>query len=199
MPKDPAAIAFQGDVCIASGDLACVALAAQKAAKRHQHEPILIFDAATSEPIEIDLRDAGAPRVSRHPAAGPASQSTLETPRGPGRPKLGVVAHEVTLLPRHWDWLASQPGGASVALRKLVEHAMRANAGKDRIRASQNAAYRFMSVMAGNRVRFEDAARALFAGDAATFQRLVQAWPKDIRDHVSKLAGEALRAEHDAA
>jgi hypothetical protein len=198
MPKDPAAIAFQGDICIASGDLACVALAAQKAAKRQHHEPILIFDAATSEPIEIDLRDAGAPRVSRHPAAGPASPAA-ETPRGPGRPKLGVVAHEVTLLPRHWDWLASQPGGASVALRKLVEHAMRANAGKDRIRASQNAAYRFMSTMAGNRVRFEDAARALFAGDAATFQRLVQAWPRDIRDHVSRLAAEALKAEHDAA
>jgi hypothetical protein len=199
MPKDPAAIAFQGDVCIASGDLACVALAAQKAAKRRHDEPILIFDAATSEPIEIDLRDSAAPRVSRHTAAGPASSSAGETPRGPGRPKLGVVAHEVTLLPRHWDWLASQPGGASVALRKLVEHAMRANAGKDRIRASQNAAYRFMSTMAGNRVRFEDAARALFAGDAATFQRLVQAWPRDIRDHVSRLAAEALKAEHDAA
>jgi hypothetical protein len=199
MPKDPAAIAFQGDVCIASGDLACVALAAQKAAKRRHDEPILIFDAATSEPIEIDLRDSAAPRVSRHTAAGPASSSAGETPRGPGRPKLGVVAHEVTLLPRHWDWLASQPGGASVALRKLVEHAMRANAGKDRIRASQNAAYRFMSTMAGNRVRFEDAARALFAGDAATFHRLVQAWPKDIRDHVSRLAAEALKAEIDAA
>jgi hypothetical protein len=198
MPKDPAAIAFQGDVCIASGDLACVALAAQKAAKRRHDEPILIFDAATSEPIEIDLREIGAPRLSRH-AGGPASPTAGETPRGPGRPKLGVVAHEVTLLPRHWDWLASQPGGASVALRKLVEHAMRANAGKDRIRASQNAAYRFMSTMAGNRVRFEDAARALFAGDAATFQRLVQAWPRDIRDHVSRLAAEALKAEHDAA
>jgi hypothetical protein len=199
MPKDPAAIAFQGDVCIASGDLACVALAAQRAAKRHQHEPILIFDATTSEPIEIDLREIGAPRLSRHAGAGPASPTAGETPRGPGRPKLGVVAHEVTLLPRHWDWLASQPGGASVALRKLVEHAMRANAGKDRIRASQNASYRFMSTMAGNRVRFEDAARALFAGDAATFHRLVQAWPKDIRDHVSRLAAEALKAEIDAA
>ena len=105
----------------------------------------------------------------------------------------------MTLLPRHWDWLASQPGGASVALRKLVEHAMRANAGKDRIRASQNAAYRFMSAMAGNRVRFEDAARALFAGDAATFNRLVQAWPQDIRDHATRLAAVALKTENDDA
>jgi hypothetical protein len=199
MPKEPAAIAFQGDVSIAAGDLTCVALAARKAAKRHPHEPVFIFDALTSEPIEIDLRDSGAPRVSRPTAAGPGAPSAGETPRGPGRPRLGVVAHEVTLLPRHWDWLASQPGGASVALRKLVEHAMRANVGKDRIRASQNAAYRFMSAMAGNRVRFEDAARALFAGDAATFHRLVQAWPKDIREHVSRLAAVALKAENDAA
>jgi hypothetical protein len=198
MSKEPAAIAFQGDVSIAAGDLACVALAARKAAKRHPHEPVFIFDASTSEPIEIDPRDSGTPRLSR-PAAGLAAPSAGETPRGPGRPRLGVVAHEVTLLPRHWDWLASQPGGASVALRKLVEHAMRANVGKDRIRASQNAAYRFMSAMAGNRVRFEDASRALFAGDAATFHRLVQAWPKDIREHVSRLAAVALKAESDAA
>jgi uncharacterized protein len=199
MPKESAAIAFQGDTSIATGDLACVALAARKAAKRHPHEPIFIFDSATSEPIEIDLRDAGAPRPSRHAVAPPTVPSAAETPRGPGRPKLGVVAHEVTLLPRHWDWLASQPGGASVALRKLVEHAMRANVGKDRIRASQNAAYRFMSAMAGNRVHFEDAARALFAGDAVTFKRLVRAWPKDIRDHATRLAAEALKAENEAA
>ncbi len=199
MPKQPAAIAFQGDVCIASGDLECVALAARKAARRRHHEPILIFDAATSEPIEIDLRDTGAERSLRHSAAASAHPSAVEAPRGPGRPRLGVVAHEVTLLPRHWDWLASQPGGASVALRKLVEHAMRANVGKDRIRAAQNAAYRFMSAMAGNRVRFEDAARALFAGDAATFNRLVQAWPKDIRDHATRLAADALRNENNAA
>jgi hypothetical protein len=199
MSKEPAAIAFQGGVSIATGDLTCVTLAARKAAKRHPHASIFIFDALTSEPIEIDLRDTGAPRLSRPAAAGPGAPSAGETPRGPGRPKLGVVAHEVTLLPRHWDWLASQPGGASVALRKLVEHAMRANVGKDRIRASQNAAYRFMSAMAGNRVRFEDAARALFAGDAATFHRLVQAWPKDIREHVSRLAAAALNAESDAA
>ncbi len=199
MPKQPAAIAFQGDVCIASGDLECVALAARKAARRRHHEPIQIFDAATSEPIEIDLRDTGAERSPRHSAAASTHPSAVEAPRGPGRPRLGVVAHEVTLLPRHWDWLASQPGGASVALRKLVEHAMRANVGKDRIRAAQNAAYRFMSAMAGNRVRFEDAARALFAGDAATFSRLVQAWPKDIRDHAIRLAADALRNENNAA
>jgi hypothetical protein len=56
-----------------------------------------------------------------------------------------------------------------------------------------------MSVMAGNRVGFENAARALFAGDAATFNRLVSAWPVDIADHLKALAAEAMQAGEDAA
>ena len=109
-------------------------------------------------------------------------------PRRPGRPKLGVVAREVTLLPRHWEWLNSQPGGASVALRKLVEEARRANSGKDRLRRAQEAAYRFMSTMAGNEPGFEEAARALFAGRQEPFEALVRGWPKDVREHAKKLA-----------
>jgi hypothetical protein len=194
----PKFIAFSGDVCIAAGDLACVALAAKKAATRPEHDTVLIFDAATSAPVDLDLRGSREDILRRLPAL-PASADQPEAPRGPGRPKLGVVAREVTLLPRHWDWLASQPGGASVALRKLVEHASRANAGKDRIRASQNAAYRFMSAMAGDRAGFEDAARALFAGDADTFNGLVAAWPADICNHLNTLAADALQAGKDAA
>jgi hypothetical protein len=123
----------------------------------------------------------------------------VEQARGPGRPKLGVVAREITLLPRHWNWLNSQPGGASVTIRKLVEHALRANAGKDRIRAAQNAAYRFMSAIAGNRKGFEDSARALFASDAATFHRLIDTWPKDIRHQTAKLAAGAFAHEKASA
>ena len=106
-----------------------------------------------------------------------------------------MIAREVTLLPRHWDWLASQPGGASVALRKLVHQATRANVAKDRTRAAQNAAYRFMSAMAGNRAGFEDAARALFAGDAPTFNRLVAVWPRDVRDQTRRLAVAAFERQ----
>jgi hypothetical protein len=197
MAADPNFIAFAGDARIAAGDLACVALAAKKAVARPNHDPVLVFDAATSAPVELDLRGSREDVLGRLPAPPVAPEP--EAPRGPGRPKLGVVAREVTLLPRHWDWLASQPGGASVALRKLVENASRAHAGKDRIRASQNAAYRFMSVMAGDRVGFEDAARALFAGDAATFHRLVAAWPPDICDHLKTLAADAVQAGKDAA
>jgi uncharacterized protein len=191
MARHSSVVAFIGDRCVGTGDLGSVAVAVKKASAR-QREPILVFDAATSEEIEIDLRGTDDDVARKHAASTSAAQADAEAPRGPGRPKLGVIAREVTLLPRHWDWLNSQPGGASVALRKLVEHGMRANAGKDRIRASQNAAYKFMSVMAGNRVGFEDAARALFAADARTFNRLVDDWPKDIRDHAKRLAAAAV-------
>jgi hypothetical protein len=101
------------------------------------------------------------------------------------------VAREVTLLPRHWDWLATQPGGASVALRKLVEEARRTNRGKDRVRLAKEAAYRFMSTLAGNEPGFEEAVRALFAGSEERFGSLVKNWPVDVANHAKKLAARA--------
>jgi hypothetical protein len=188
--------AFSGTTRIAAGELGGVALKAKAAADKG--EPVLIFDDATSEPIELDFRGTGDDVLQRLAGAGPTeTPPTAAEARGPGRPKLGVVAREVTLLPRHWEWLAAQPGGASVALRKLVEEARRANAGKDRIRQSQEAAYRFMSAMAGNRPGFEEATRALFAGDRNGFSCLIEPWPVDIRDHVGMLATAAF-ADHAA-
>ena len=102
-----------------------------------------------------------------------------------------MVAREVTLLPRHWDWLAQQKGGASVAIRKLVDEARRNNEGSDRIRLAQEAAYRFMSAMAGNRPHFEEAIRALFAPDAKRFEQLIAEWPADVRGHAARLAAPA--------
>ena len=120
-----------------------------------------------------------------------ARLAPAEAPRGRGRPKLGVVAREVTLLPRHWDWLASQPGGASVALRKLVEAASRAAAGPDRLRTAREAAYRFASAMAGDLPGFEEAMRALFAGDDTAFEARIEAWPADIAAQLRTYAAEA--------
>jgi hypothetical protein len=192
------AIAFEGDVCIASGELSCVALAAKKAVSQHSKHPVLVFNARTSELIELDLRGSRDDVLRRLPVGGVEKAETAETPRGRGRPKLGVVAREVTLLPRHWDWLSSQPGGASVALRKLVEQASRTNADKDRVRAAQNAAYRFMSAMAGDRMGFEDASRALFAGDRPAFEELVASWPADIGEHIKTLATGAFQPDTSA-
>jgi hypothetical protein len=98
------------------------------------------------------------------------------------------VAREVTLLPRHWDWLNSQPGGASIALRKLVEEARKTSGDRDRIRAAQEAAYRFMSAVGGNLPGFEEATRALFAYDRRQFAHLIAGWPEDVRDYLVALA-----------
>ena len=100
----------------------------------------------------------------------------------------------MTLLPRHWEWLNSQPGGASVALRKLVEQARRANEGKDRVRQAQEATYRFMSAMAGDMAGYEEAIRALYANARERFDGLIQPWPEDVRDHVRKLAAAAFES-----
>jgi uncharacterized protein len=188
--------AFRGSIRIASGALAEVALAAKAALDADETAQILIFDDVTAEPIDLDFR--GRPegvlrRLGHAPQvrADASGQATGEVRRGPGRPKLGVVAREVTLLPRHWDWLGRQPGGASVALRKLVEEARRGNGGKARIRQSQEAAYRFMAAMAGNETGFEEAVRALFAGNEDRFGQLIGTWPPDIRDHARGLAGPA--------
>jgi uncharacterized protein len=184
--------AFVGPTRLAAGPLAEVAIAVMQASRRPATPPIIIFSDATGQPIDLDLRGTDRDVIARLPQpASPADAETEEPtagPRGRGRPKLGVVAREVTLLPRHWEWLGAQPGGASVALRKLVEEARRANGDADRVRTARDAAYRFMSVMAGNLAGFEEASRALFADDRRRFVDLVAGWPDDIRDHVVKLA-----------
>jgi hypothetical protein len=190
-------IAFTGTKRIASGDLQEVALKAKAVWDRDKWAQVLIFDEVSSNLIEVDFRGTPADvlrRIKKDASnAIPAGEPTAaeDDPRRPGRPKLGVVAREVTLLPRHWDWLASQPGGASVALRKLVEQARTANQGKDRRRRAQEAAYRFLSAMAGNEPGFEEAIRALFAGKQKHFDEMVEPWPKDIRSHARKLAAAA--------
>ena len=173
--------AFFGPHRIASGDLDSITTSIQSSRKRAEWPQVLIFEDATGDRVEVDWRTASVKLI-------PADD------RKPGRPKLGVVAREVTLLPRHWEWLATQPGGASVALRKLVEHARRANEGRDRLRRAQEAAYRFISTMAGNAPGFEEASRALFAGDARRFESQSKSWPADVRDYARQLA----RAVFDA-
>jgi hypothetical protein len=172
--------AFAGTRRVASGPVVEVALAAKGAVENGEESPILIFDDETCRPIEIDFRGSKDDVRARLTAE--------ETPRGPGRPRLGVVAREVTLLPRHWEWLNRQPGGASAALRRLVDEARRANEEKDRVREAREAAYRFMSAMAGNEPGFEEASRALFAGKAEGFRLQTEGWPTDVREHARMLA-----------
>jgi hypothetical protein len=184
--------AFAGTKRIASGELSDVALKAKAVLDQGKWTHVLIFDDVTSELIEVDFRGTAKDVVRRIGGkAAPAQHSDPEEPKGPGRPKLGVIAREVTLLPRHWEWLASQPGGASVALRKLVEHARLANQGRDRQRRAQEATYRFLSAMAGNEPGYEEALRALFANNREVFHQMVKPWPVDIRNHAKRLAAAA--------
>jgi hypothetical protein len=180
--------AFEGRRRLVTGTLAEVALAVKRAGEA---APIIIFNDATGRSLDLDLRGSDDEIVARLPKATPAPvepEAQASEPRGRGRPKLGVVAREVTLLPRHWEWLNARPGGASVALRKLVDEARRANGDRDRQRAARDAAYHFMSTMAGDLANFEEASRALFADDQRRFTGLIADWPADIRDHIVKLA-----------
>ncbi|CAM3128063.1 DUF2239 family protein [Cupriavidus taiwanensis] len=194
---------FDGHRRIASGPLPENALALRRALQAGAAGPVLVFDDSTGRSIDLDTSGTEAEVVARSAAraaqlAAPqlASGGSGEVgegieaaePRGRGRPKLGVVAREVTLLPRHWDWLATQPGGASVALRKLVEQARRDTAGRDRSRAASERAYHFMVAIAGDLPGFEEASRALFASDLAGFARQIAAWPADVREHALRLA-----------
>jgi len=113
---------------------------------------------------------------------------------GPGRPRLGVVGREVSLLPRHWDWLEAQPGGASAALRRLVDEARKRDPAQQRIRQAIEAAYRFMTALAGDRPGYEEATRALYAGDRARFASLIAAWPPDVVCHIERLATDYFAA-----
>jgi len=205
--------AFAEGRMLAAGPLVEVALAVKNADAADGF--ILTFDDATGEVVDLDLRGAKAEIIARLAAPPPAPaatddrardrargrarsaaaepdgaepDATEDGARGRGRPKLGVVAREITLLPRHWDWLAAQPGGASATLRRLVENARRDGGADGRQRAAREAAYRFLSAVAGNLPGYEEALRALFAGDAAHFETQMADWPKDVRAYALRLA-----------
>ena len=183
----PPFVAFAAGREIAAGSLRAVALGAKYAAD--EGGTPLVCDTSTGRTVELDLRGTPDDVLAQlQPADTAAIESAAPRPRG--RPRLGVVAREITLLPRHWDWLNTQPGGASVALRKLVETAQRAAAEPDRRRLAREAVYRFMTTLAGDAPGYEAATRALFAGDRAGLKAAMAAWPADIARRAWAMAEE---------
>lgn len=180
--------AFAGQCCLAAGSQEMVARAVSRA-DRDGISGILIFDDSTGRQVDLDLRGGEDEVLSRlAPPRKPAEA-------GRGRPRLGVVAREVTLLPRHWEWLAQQPGGASGMLRRLVDEARASPAARSR--QARMVTDRFLSVMAGDLHGYEEASRALYAGNRPDFEALIAGWPQDIRTHALRLAGAAFDQESD--
>ncbi len=179
---------------VASGSYVDVAIAVKEHLRQRPDASVLIFDDGSGGQVDFDLRgtdrDIAERLRKRFPAGGGSAARSV------GRPKLGVVSREVTLLPSQWEWLAAQSGGASATLRRLVEEARRAGpSAKARQRAAQDRTYNFMSAMAGNLPNFEEASRALFAGDLTALERLIAGWPADIRSHIARLGSGAAPSE----
>jgi hypothetical protein len=201
-------IAFCGYTCIARAEIWGVVSAVKQASDGDSKDRLVVYDDQSSEVIELDLRgsaDDVLARLASHPIL--AQRPEMETPppeltpdgqrdgkkqSGPGRPKLGVVSREVSLLPRHWDWLSRQSGGASAALRRLVDEARKSNLEKDRLSEAQQAVHRFLWDMAGNLPSFEEVTRAFYAGDFEKVRLLIQDWPPDVRVHTKRLVQRLL-------
>lgn len=191
--NQPRFTAFSGDNVLATGDLETVARTC-KTARDEGAEMIRIFDDRSGTPVDLELDgtvQGVADRIAWLQAYMAVEGQTDSAPRGRGRPKLGVVAKEVTLLPRHWAWLDGQRGSASATLRRLVDEARKANQETDKIQKSQDVTYRFMNDLVGNAPSFEEAIRALYGGDQVRFEAETAHFPDDIRDYARILARDA--------
>lgn len=183
--------AFTGTRLVASGRLEPMLRATKAYLDKHADAAVLIFDDGSGRAVDFDFTGTVDEVVAREKPAAPAP--------GPGRPKLGVVSREVSLMPRHWDWLESQPNGISATIRRLVEEASKREPEKQRARRAIDAASRVMTAIAGDRPGYEEASRALFAGDGERFRSLVRPWPKEIRGYLERLTTDAFVALDAAA
>jgi hypothetical protein len=180
----PTLSVFVGDRRVMRGPREEVVRHLKERFDRDPGEAVLVFEDQTGRAVDFDLRgtmEAVLARVAPEPPRA----------AGPGRPKLGVVSREVSLLPRHWEWLELQPSGASAALRRLVDEARKRDPEGDRQRLAIEATSRFMTAMAGDRPSFEEATRALFAHDTERLHALIASWPEDLRSHIDHLLAHA--------
>ncbi|MFC4452523.1 DUF2239 family protein [Deinococcus sonorensis] len=180
MTPHPTYSSFQGHTHIVTGTLTDMLHRTQRYAEQPGGAPLLIFEDHTGRQLDFDFRGDIKAILAREVPPAPRA--------GPGRPKLGVVSREVSLLPRHWDWLEQQRGGASATLRRLIDEARRHDAGPERERQRQEAAGRVMTALAGDLPGYEEASRALYAGRTDLLAEHTAAWPPDVRAYVLRLA-----------
>lgn len=179
--------AFAGHSKLANGELNEVVLEVKRQAECYPETVVLVFSDLTGKQMDFDLRGSKAEVLERLHIYRPQAEVAVEQV-GPGRPKLGVVSREISLLPRHWEWLATQSGGASATLRRLIEDAKKSSSAKNSIKQAQERTYKFLAAIAGDFPHYEEALRALFANDANAFAQRMSKWPQDIRHHAQKLS-----------
>jgi len=183
MDDTPTYAAFAGERLLAHGPLREVLAAVKEGVGDDPGAMPLIFEDASGNQVDFDLRGS-LPEVLEREAPLPRHP-------GRGRPRLGVVSREVSLLPGHWQWLEQQPGSISSTLRRLVQQARANESARDRARRAAAVAGRVMTALAGNAPHFEEAYRALDAGDHRRFEVLTAVWPADVRGYLEDLARDA--------
>ena len=187
-------IVFKGQDKLSAGPVSEVAKYLKSLVDQGDAPNYLIFKSSNGQQIDFDLGGSETDVEQRYGSSKHASlaDSAADTPpKTRGRPKLGVVGREVTLLPRHWEWLDRQRGGSSAALRRLIDAERKNNADEDRVRIAQDSTNRFIYAMAGNLAGFEEAVRALYAGDKAGFAQHIRSWPADIKQCTIDFARDA--------
>lgn len=188
-------VIFLRESIVARGTLLEIIPSAKHAFDKDPSTPLVIFNNQTGRFIDLDLNGSESAVTQRY-----RSQTSFDARRqGHGATKSSALGKEVTLLPRHWDWLSEQPGGASVALRKLVDQARKASVEVDQTRRAREASHRFMTAMAGDKPGFEEADRALFAGDLQRFKLEIARWPEDIRRHLEQISAAGFSSTSGSA
>jgi hypothetical protein len=178
--------AFEGTHRLFHGSLEEVVLKIKKRLGKSENSSVLIFSDSTGKTMDFNFQGSEKDVLKRLEVY--VSKDETREASGPGRPKLGVISREVSLLPRHWEWLATQPGGASATIRKLIEEARKKSSGTVSAKQVQERVYRLMSVIAGDMAGYEEALRALYKGDKKLFSHHIKEWPRDVRDYLAEMA-----------
>lgn len=179
--------AFETHKILSQGSLEDVVLKVKKRLEKSPESQIVIYSDVTGKSMDFNFQGSEK-EVLKRLEVYTTPESADEASTGPGRPKLGVISREVSLLPRHWEWLATQSGGASNTLRKLVEESMKKTSGVQTVKTAQERTYKFMSVEAGDLENYEEALRALYRKDKEKFTSDIKTWPRDVQKHILELA-----------
>lgn len=177
--------AFDGFNLLVQGSLEAVVLMAKANSLSSRSSTTLIFSDSTGKQMDFDLSGSKKDVLKRLEVY--VGEEPMPS-QGPGRPKLGVMSREVSLLPRHWEWLSTQSGGASATLRRLVDGARKQSSDQDQTKRCQDRTYKFLSAIAGDLPYYEEVLRALFAKDQSKFKAHIDDWPRDIKNHALQLA-----------